>query len=143
MDRRRTQNSLLNLPPNLTARYSTNVNAAAATTNASNIKNVMEYVNARQLEQADHDGRTHLFSKKNPNGIRVGHTLTVETISATGDKTPATFTGVCVAIRRNGISSSFTLRSVLLRVGIEQRFPIYSPLVKSIKVISTVPPKKK
>ncbi|CAO3593453.1 unnamed protein product [Absidia cylindrospora] len=34
-----------------------------------------------------------------------------------------------------GIDTSFTLRNIVMRVGVEQRYSLYSPLLHSIKVL--------
>ena len=106
---------------------------AAATTKPK--KNVMEMISAQQMEKANHDGRLELFSRKNPEGVRPGSVVLVETFNGPGEKTSSTFMGVCIAIRRKGIDTSFTLRNIVMRVGVEQRFSLYSPLVKNVKVL--------
>ncbi|KAJ1729810.1 hypothetical protein LPJ61_003338 [Coemansia biformis] len=45
-----------------------------------------------------------------------------------------TFGGVCIAIYRRGIDTSFILRNLVQNVGVEMRFMAYSPLVKHIEV---------
>ncbi|KAJ2789249.1 hypothetical protein H4R21_006790 [Coemansia helicoidea] len=44
------------------------------------------------------------------------------------------FGGVCIAIYRRGIDTSFILRNLVHNVGVEMRFMAFSPLVKSIQV---------
>ncbi|KAI9319280.1 50S ribosomal protein L19 [Dichotomocladium elegans] len=95
----------------------------------------MELVDAQQVQAANHDGRRELFSRKNAQGVRPGSVVLVETFNAPGEKTTSTFMGVCVAIRRKGIDTNFTLRNIVMRVGVEQRFSLYSPLLKSVKVL--------
>jgi len=43
------------------------------------------------------------------------------------------FTGVMIGSRRKGPASSFDLRNVVLRTGVEMRFMCSSPLIKEIK----------
>ncbi|KAI9264366.1 50S ribosomal protein L19 [Phascolomyces articulosus] len=95
----------------------------------------MEMISAQQIEKANHDGRRELFSRKNAEGVRPGSVVLVETFNGPGEKTTSTFMGVCIAIRRKGIDTSFTLRNIVMRVGVEQRFSLYSPLVKNVKVL--------
>ncbi|KAL0085965.1 50S ribosomal protein L19 [Phycomyces blakesleeanus] len=95
----------------------------------------MEFVDSQLISQANADGRQELFARKNPQGVKPGSILLVETLNSTADKSTSTFMGVCIAIRRKGIDSSFTLRNIVMRVGVEQRFSLYSPLVKSIRIL--------
>lgn len=113
------------------ASYSTAATAAASKTKG----NVMELVDSQQVQAANADGRRELFSRKNHKGVRPGSVVLVETYNGPGEKTTSTFMGICTAIRRKGIDTSFTLRNIVMRVGVEQRFALYSPLLKSIKVL--------
>ena len=45
------------------------------------------------------------------------------------------FEGVCIARSGGGINESFTVRKISFGEGVERVFPIYSPLVDSIKVM--------
>lgn len=40
-----------------------------------------------------------------------------------------------MGIRRRGVDSSFTLRNVINKTGVESAFKIYSPMVKEIRVV--------
>lgn len=97
--------------------------------------NVMERISKQQVEAANVDGRRELFSRNNPQGIKPGSIVLVETLNGPGETTSSTFMGVCIAIRRKGIDTNFTLRNLVMRVGVEQRYSLYSPLLKSIKVL--------
>ena len=46
------------------------------------------------------------------------------------------FAGVLISIRHKGVDTSFTLRNVIQRTGVEMRFTVGSPLIKEVKVIS-------
>ncbi|KAI8987083.1 50S ribosomal protein L19 [Pilobolus umbonatus] len=95
----------------------------------------MELITQQQIEKANVDGRAELFSRKNPQGVKPGSIVLVETMNGPGETTSSTFMGVCIAIRRKGIDTNFTLRNIVMRVGVEQRYNLYSPLLKSIKVM--------
>lgn len=45
------------------------------------------------------------------------------------------FEGVCIARSGGGLNESFTVRKISFGEGVERVFPIYSPLVDSIKVV--------
>ena len=45
------------------------------------------------------------------------------------------FEGVCIARKNAGINSNFTLRKISYGEGVERVFPIYSPMIDSIKVL--------
>ncbi len=49
-------------------------------------------------------------------------------------KEPDPVRGIVLAKRNRGISSSFLLRDVVFSTVIEKTIPLYSPLLKSIKV---------
>lgn len=95
----------------------------------------MEQISKQQVESANVDGRRELFSRTNPKGIKPGSIVLVESLNGPGESTSSTFMGVCIAIRRKGIDTNFTLRNLVMRVGVEQRYSLFSPLIKSIKVL--------
>ncbi|KAL9540949.1 hypothetical protein MBANPS3_009396 [Mucor bainieri] len=111
-----------------------NYTTAAAATKVPRI-NVMEQITQQQIEKSNMDGRRELFSRNNPQGVKPGSIVLVETLNGPGETTSSTFMGVCIAIRRKGIDTNFTLRNIVMRVGVEQRYSLYSPLLKSIKVM--------
>ena len=45
------------------------------------------------------------------------------------------FEGVCIAIKRAGINSSFTVRKISYGEGVERVFPLHSPRIDSIEVL--------
>lgn len=45
------------------------------------------------------------------------------------------YEGVCIARSGGGINESFTVRKISYGEGVERVFPLYSPLVESIKVV--------
>jgi len=45
------------------------------------------------------------------------------------------FEGVCIARAGTGLHENFTVRKISFGEGVERVFPIYSPLVDSIKVV--------
>lgn len=71
-----------------------------------------------------------LFSRRHPNRLLPGSILTV-----TSDQAPTTFTGVLLGIRRRGVGTSFILRNVIQRTGVELQFFVGSPHLKSIQIV--------
>ena len=70
------------------------------------------------------------FSKRHPERIQAGSVLTVMLNHA-----PNTFSGVLLSVRRRGLDTSFVLRNVINRTGVEMQFYPASPHVKDIKII--------
>ncbi|CAO3696135.1 unnamed protein product [Umbelopsis ramanniana] len=98
-------------------------------------KNLIDVVSQEQVQRANVDGRMELFSRKNPDCIHPGSVLLVETLNSKAKESTSTFMGVVIAIRRKGLETTFTLRNIVMKVGVEQRFALYSPMLKSIKVL--------
>ncbi|KAI9472760.1 translation protein SH3-like domain-containing protein [Coemansia mojavensis] len=100
--------------------------------------NVMKVIEREALARADVDGRAKLFIRRAPPKERLcaGDVVFVETINSTSDPSATTtFSGVCIAIYRRGIDTSFILRNIVNKVGVEMRFMAYSPLVKRIEIM--------
>ena len=45
------------------------------------------------------------------------------------------YEGVCIARNGGGLNESFTVRKISYGEGVERVFPVYSPLIESIKVV--------
>ena len=45
------------------------------------------------------------------------------------------FVGICIALRKKGLGSTFILRNIFDGVGVEMMFELYSPALKEIKVL--------
>lgn len=73
---------------------------------------------------------TTLFSRRHPNRLLPGSVLAVTLAHA-----PTSFSGVLLSIRRRGPDTSFVLRNVVQRTGVEMQFFVNSPHLKEIKVI--------
>lgn len=97
-------------------------------------KGLMQYLH-KSLPTLDkqHMLRT-LFSRHSPNRLYPGSILTV-----TLDHAPTTFTGVLLGIRRRGPDTSFVVRNIIQRTGVEMQFFVSSPHLKEIKVVQKPP----
>ena len=68
--------------------------------------------------------------------FRSGDTVRVNVKIREGDKSRIqVFEGVVIAIKKNGLSSTFTVRKVSVGYGVERIFPLYSPTIQTIEVV--------
>ncbi len=68
--------------------------------------------------------------------FRSGDTVRVNVKIREGDKSRIqVFEGVVIAIKRKGLSSTFTVRKVSVGYGVERIFPLYSPTIQTIEVV--------
>ncbi|MBY0297898.1 MAG: 50S ribosomal protein L19 [Methylobacterium sp.] len=64
-----------------------------------------------------------------------GDTVVVNVKVKEGERTRVqAYEGVCIARAGSGLNENFTVRKISYGEGVERVFPIYSPLVDSIKV---------
>ena len=69
--------------------------------------------------------------------FRPGDTVKVYSKIREGEKERIqAFEGVCIARKNNGALSTFTVRKVSSGIGVERIFPLYSPLIQKIEVVS-------
>lgn len=69
--------------------------------------------------------------------FRVGDTVRVYSRIKEGDKERTqTFQGVVIRKRKGNTRATFTLRKVSHGVGVEKVFPLHSPTIDKIKVVS-------
>ena len=65
-----------------------------------------------------------------------GDTVIVNVKVKEGDRTRVqAYEGVCIARSGGGINENFTVRKLSYGEGVERIFPVYSPLIDSIKVV--------
>src|SRR3954471_8182791 len=70
--------------------------------------------------------------------VNVGDTLKVHTKNKEGDKEPIQiFEGVVIRKRRGQVNTTFTVRKVSYGVGVERIFPLYSPRIDKIEILSS------
>ncbi|MBF6567973.1 MAG: 50S ribosomal protein L19 [Candidatus Binataceae bacterium] len=69
--------------------------------------------------------------------IRVGDTVRLQVKVVEGEKERIqTFEGVVIRINRGGSRASFTVRKISYGVGVERIFPLHSPRLDRIQVLS-------
>ena len=65
-----------------------------------------------------------------------GDTVLVNVKVVEGERTRIqAYEGVCIARAGSGLNENFTVRKISYGEGVERVFPLYSPLVDSIKVV--------
>ena len=65
-----------------------------------------------------------------------GDTVIVNVKVKEGERTRVqAYEGVCIARSGGGLNESFTVRKISYGEGVERVFPIYSPMIDSIKVV--------
>ncbi|KAF9153888.1 hypothetical protein BG015_002368 [Linnemannia schmuckeri] len=96
---------------------------------------LMQLIAKEEVKRMGADGRSKLFNKSHPDCLRPGDVVLVETLnSMSADKT-STFVGVLIAMDRRGLHSNFTVRNVVLKVGVEMKYMLYSPMIKSVRIM--------
>ena len=75
--------------------------------------------------------------KKNIPPFKPGDTVKVQVKIVEGDKSRIqAFQGVVIVRQNGGIRESFTVRKISNGVGVERSFPLHSPSVETIEVIT-------
>ena len=91
----------------------------------------MNLIQTLNKEQAD-----RLSAGKTIPDFEPGDTVIVNVKVVEGDRTRIqAYEGVCIGRSGHGINESFTVRKISYGEGVERVFPLYSPLVDSIKVV--------
>jgi large subunit ribosomal protein L19 len=68
--------------------------------------------------------------------FQAGDTVVVNVKVTEGDRTRVqAYEGVCIARSGHGLNESFTVRKISYGEGVERVFPVYSPLIDSVKVV--------
>jgi large subunit ribosomal protein L19 len=83
--------------------------------------------------EAEHAAR--LPGAKMPD-FQPGDTVVVNVKVAEGDRTRIqAYEGVCIARSGSGLNENFTVRKISYGEGVERVFPVYSPMIDSVKVL--------
>src|SRR5271167_3464858 len=90
-------------------------------------------MNIIQTIEAEHAAK--LPGAKIP-AFQPGDTVVVNVKVSEGERTRVqAYEGVCIARSGGGLQESFTVRKISYGEGVERVFPIYSPMIDSIKVL--------
>ena len=107
-------------------------------------RGVMPRVDSQLTTEMDPDERiARLFSRQSPDCIPPGSIVMVESYLNNAKTSSTTFSGVLIAVRRSGIATTFVLRAIAHKLGVEMRFHAYSPMIKDIKVLQRADAKKR
>ena len=86
-----------------------------------------------QLEKEQMD---KLSANKDIPDFGPGDTVLVNVKVIEGDKSRVqAYEGVCIGRAGSGLNESFTVRKISYGEGVERVFPLYSPMIDSIKVL--------
>ena len=87
----------------------------------------------QQLEKEQFD---KLSATKSIPEFGPGDTVIVNVKVVEGERTRIqAYEGVCIGRHGSGLNQNFTVRKISYGEGVERVFPLYSPLVESIKVV--------
>lgn len=88
------------------------------------------------IEQLEHEQAETVDAKRPIPEFGPGDTIivNVRVVEGTRERIQA-FEGVCIGRKGSGFNESFTVRKVSYGEGVERVFPIYSPLIDSIKLV--------
>jgi large subunit ribosomal protein L19 len=91
---------------------------------------------ANIIEQIDAEQIARLSADKTIPEFDAGDTVIVNVKVKEGDRTRVqAYEGVVIARNGGGINQSFTVRKISYGEGVERVFPVYGPLIDSIKVV--------
>ena len=69
--------------------------------------------------------------------FRAGDTLKVHVKVVEGNRSRVqVFQGICLKLQGSGIGRTFTVRKVSFGVGVERTFPLHTPVVEKIEVVT-------
>ena len=88
------------------------------------------------IEQLEKEQVAIVAAKRAVPEFAPGDTLIVNVKVVEGDRSRVqAYEGVCIARAGGGINENFTVRKISYGEGVERVFPVYSPLIDSIKVV--------
>jgi large subunit ribosomal protein L19 len=69
--------------------------------------------------------------------FRAGDTLKVHVKVVEGNRSRVqVFQGVCIRVQGSGIGRTFTVRKVSFGVGVERTFPLHTPIIDKVEVVT-------
>ena len=90
--------------------------------------NIIKDIEAEQISE--------IIKKRDVPDFKSGDAVRVNVFVTEGNKERVqAFEGICIARSNRGFNSTFTVRKVSHGEGVERVFPLYSPMLESIKLI--------
>jgi large subunit ribosomal protein L19 len=87
------------------------------------------------IEQIEAEHAAKLPGAKMPQ-FQPGDTVVVNVKVSEGERTRIqAYEGVCIARSGHGLNENFTVRKISYGEGVERVFPVYSPMIDSVKVL--------
>src|SRR5215813_12062393 len=88
------------------------------------------------IQQLEKEQVERLSAGKDIPDFQPGDTLLVNVKVVEGDRTRVqAYEGVCIGRSGGGLNENFTVRKISYGEGVERVFPLYSPMVDSIRVV--------
>jgi large subunit ribosomal protein L19 len=88
------------------------------------------------IKQLEQEQMTKLSAGKTIPPFEPGDTVLVNVKVVEGERSRIqAYEGVCIGRSGSGLNENFTVRKISYGEGVERVFPLYSPLVDSIKVV--------
>jgi large subunit ribosomal protein L19 len=88
------------------------------------------------IQQLDKEQVERLSAGKEIPDFQPGDTVLVNVKVVEGDKSRVqAYEGVCIGRSGHGINENFTVRKISYGEGVERVFPLYAPMIDSIKVV--------
>jgi large subunit ribosomal protein L19 len=88
------------------------------------------------IQEIDQEQIAKLTAGKEIPEFGPGDTVSVAVKVVEGERSRIqAYEGVCIARSGGGINQSFTVRKISYGEGVERVFPLYSPMIDSIKVV--------
>ena len=88
------------------------------------------------LKQLENEQMAKLSAGKEIPDFQPGDTVVVNVKIVEGERTRVqAYEGVCIARAGAGLNENFTVRKISYGEGVERVFPLYAPMIDSIKVV--------
>ena len=88
------------------------------------------------IQQLEHEQAQKLAAIRPIPDFQPGDTVQVNVKVVEGERSRVqAYEGVCIARNGGGINESFVVRKISYGEGVERVFPVFSPMIDSIKVI--------
>jgi large subunit ribosomal protein L19 len=88
------------------------------------------------LKQLENEQVAKLSAGKEIPDFQPGDTVVVNVKIVEGERSRVqAYEGVCIGRAGSGLNENFTVRKISYGEGVERVFPLYSPMIESIKVV--------